>query len=98
MLTPASFLKSTTMDRDQLVSDLKEIIKPYTENLDALANINEQTDLMIDLKVNSANLVDIILDIEEKFDIVIDNDSMTRMINIKETMAVINEKLAENAG
>ena len=86
------------MDRDQLVSDLKEIIKPYTENLDALANINEQTDLMIDLKVNSANLVDIILDIEEKFDIVIDNDSMTRMINIKETMAVINEKLAKNAG
>ncbi len=86
------------MDRDQLVSDLKEIIKPYTENLDALANINEQTDLMIDLKVNSANLVDIILDIEEKFDIVIDNDSMTRMINIKETIAVINEKLAKNAG
>ncbi len=86
------------MDRDQLVSDLKEIIKPYTENLDALAHINENTDLMIDLKVNSANLVDIILDIEEKFDIVIDNDSMTRMINIKETMAVINEKLAKNAG
>ncbi len=86
------------MNRDQLVSDLKEILKPYTENLAALAHIDENTDLMIDLKVNSANLVDIILDIEEKFDIVIDNDSMTRMINIKETMAVINEKLAKNAG
>ena len=69
------------MDRDQLVSDLKEVIKPYTENLAALDSINEDTDLMIDLKINSANLVDIVLDIEEKFDIVIDNDSMTRMIS-----------------
>ena len=86
------------MDRDQLILDLKEIITPYTENLAGLENINEQTDLLMDLKINSANLVDIILDIEEKFDIVIDNDSMSRMVNIKETMAVINEKLAKNAG
>lgn len=93
-----SFLKNITMDRDQLINDLKEIIKPYTENLEALENINERTDLLMDLKINSANLVDIILDIEEKFDIVIDNDSMTRMINIKETMAIINEKLDKNAG
>ncbi len=93
-----SFLKNITMDRHQLMNDLKEIIKPYTENLEALANISEQTDLLMDLKINSANLVDIILDIEEKFDIVIDNDSMSRMVNVKETMAVINEKLAKNAG
>ena len=86
------------MDRDQLVNDLKEIIKPYTENIQGLENISEQTDLLIDLKINSANLVDIILDIEEKFDIVIDNDSMSRMVNIKETMSVINEKLAKNVG
>ena len=86
------------MDRDQLILDLKEIITPYTENLAGLENISEQTDLLMDLKINSANLVDIILDIEEKFDIVIDNDSMSRMVNIKETMAVINEKLAKNAG
>ena len=98
MLMLVSFLKNITMDRHQLINDLKEIIKPYTENLEALENINEQTDLLMDLKINSANLVDIILDIEEKFDIVIDNDSMSRMINIKETMAVINEKLAKNAG
>ena len=93
-----SFLKNITMDRNQLVNDLKEIIKPYTENLEALENISEKTDLLIDLKINSANLVDIILDIEEKFNIVIDNDSMSRMVNVKETMAVINEKLANNAG
>ena len=80
------------------MNDLKEIITPYTENKAALATISENTDFLIDLKINSANLVDIILDIEEKFGIEIDNDSMAKMITVKATIAVINEKLAANAG
>ena len=86
------------MKNDNLINDLKEIITPYTENKAALATISENTDFLIDLKINSANLVDIILDIEEKFGIEIDNDSMAKMITVKATIAVINEKLATNAG
>ncbi|TCC94409.1 acyl carrier protein [Pedobacter frigiditerrae] len=86
------------MDNDQIINDLKEIITPYTDHKEALETLTENTDLLIDLKINSANLVDIILDIEEKFGIEIDNDSMTKMINVKETIAVIKEKLAANAG
>ncbi|WP_316768919.1 acyl carrier protein [Pedobacter frigiditerrae] len=86
------------MDNDQIINDLKEIITPYTDHKEALETLTENTDLLIDLKINSANLVDIILDIEEKFGIEIDNDSMTKMINVKETVAVIKEKLAANAG
>lgn len=86
------------MDNDQIINNLKEIITPYTDHKEALETLTENTDLLIDLKINSANLVDIILDIEEKFGIEIDNDSMTKMINVKETVAVIKEKLAANAG
>ena len=86
------------MDNDQIINYLKEIITPYTDHKEALETLTENTDLLIDLKINSANLVDIILDIEEKFGIEIDNDSMTKMINVKETVAVIKEKLAANAG
>jgi len=87
------------MNNAELLNDLRTIIEPYTENKEALANINEKTDFLIDLKINSANLVDILLDIEEKFDITIDNDSMTKMINVKAAIEIINEKLAEkNAG
>ena len=81
-----------------MIDDLKEIITPYTENKDALNSITEQTDFLVDLKINSANLVDIILDIEEKFNIEIDNDSMAKMLNVKATIAIIEEKLATNAG
>jgi acyl carrier protein len=40
-------------------------------------------------------LVDVILDIEEKFNIVIDNESMERMVNVKATIDSIETKLAE---
>ena len=85
------------MNKEQIITDLKEIITPYTENKEALTSINEQTDFLVDLKINSANLVDVILDIEEKFNIEIDNDSMAKMLNVKATIAIIEKKLAANA-
>ena len=86
------------MDKHEIITRLREIISLYTENKDALENINEQTDFITDLKINSANLVDIVLDIEENFSISIDNDSMARMLNVKATVDVIESKLAKNAG
>ena len=85
-------------DKETIISDLKAIITPYTEETEALAAITEETDFIKDLKINSANLVDIILDIEEKFGIEIDNDSMAKMLDVKASIEVIEEKLAANAG
>jgi acyl carrier protein len=82
------------MNKDLLIEELRSIISPYTENKEALDNIDENTDFLKDLSINSANLVDIVLDIEEKFSIVIDNDSMAKMLTVKSTIAIIEEKLA----
>jgi len=78
----------------ELIEDLKDIVKPYIQNEEAFENINEETDFIGDLKINSANLVDIVLDIEDKYDIEIDNDSMEKMLNVKASLEVIKEKLA----
>jgi len=83
------------MDQNALISAIKDIVKPYTKNEEALNNISENTDFIKDLQINSANLVDIILDVEEKFNIVIDNDSMERMLNVKAAMEIIESKLGE---
>lgn len=83
------------MDRTKLLAALKEIVAPYAEDTDAVENINENTDFLTDLKINSANLVDIILDIEEKFGIEIDNTSMAKMLNVKATEEIVQQKLAE---
>mgnify|MGYP003454599066 FL=1 len=53
------------------------------------------SDFLNDLKINSANLVDVILDIETEFDIIIDNDSMEKMLNVQTAIEIITTKLSE---
>ena len=81
--------------QEQILVDLKEIVKPYIQNQEAYDQLNESTDFINDLKINSANLVDIVLDIEDKFDIEIDNESMEIMLDVKSALQVINSKLAD---
>ncbi|SMD14167.1 acyl carrier protein [Pedobacter nyackensis] len=81
------------MDREKLIAKLKEIVAPYTHDKEALAKINQTTDFINDLKINSANLVDVILDVEEEFDIEIDNLEMAKMLNVNETVTIIESKL-----
>jgi acyl carrier protein len=83
------------MNKQETIEKLKKIIKLYIQNPEAIDNITEETDFINDLKINSANLVDVILDIEEAFDIIIDNDSMERMMNLKAALQIIETKLAE---
>lgn len=82
------------MNKEELTAQLKVIIKPYTTNTDAYENFTEDTDFIKDLNINSANLVDIILDIEEAFDIVIENTDMERMLDVKTSVVIIETKLA----
>ncbi|GEC73780.1 acyl carrier protein [Flavobacterium flevense] len=82
------------MNKEELTAQLKVIIKPYTTNTDAYENFTEDTDFIKDLNINSANLVDIILDIEETFDIVIENTDMERMLDVKTSVVIIETKLA----
>ncbi|MBC8882510.1 acyl carrier protein [Flavobacterium piscinae] len=83
------------MNKEETILQLKNIVKPYVKNQEAFENLNEETDFINDLKINSANLVDVILDIEEAFNIVIDNASMERMLNVQATLDIIETKLAE---
>lgn len=83
------------MNKAEAIIKLKEIVKPYVKNQPALENLSENTDFINDLKVNSANLVDIVLDVEEAFDIVIDNESMEKMLDVKTALAIIEDKLSE---
>lgn len=84
------------MNREEAISKLKAIVKPYVKDQQAFDNLTEHTDFINDLKINSANLVDVVLDVEEAFDIVIDNQSMERMLDVKTALEIINTKLAEN--
>ena len=82
------------MKKEAIIEKLKVIVKPYVKNQEAFDNLTESTDFISDLQINSANLVDVILDVEEEFDIVIDNQSMEKMIDIKAAFEIIETKLS----
>ena len=81
------------MQRETILAKLSELIKPYVPDEAVLAQISEETDLLKDLKINSAHLVDIILDTEDAFDIEIDDELAEKMLTVKDAVAVIEGKL-----
>ena len=83
------------MNKEEIIEKLKPIVKPFVKDDEAFNNINEKTHFITDLNINSANLVDIVLDVEEAFDIEIDNESMEKMLDLENTIAIIQTKLAE---
>jgi len=81
------------MEKEPMILKLKGIVKPYIQDQEAFDHLTEETDFINDLKVNSANLVDIVLDVEDEFDIEIDNESMEQMLNVKKAIEIIQSKL-----
>ena len=84
------------MTRKELITSLQKIVKPYVQDQEAFKNLSEETDFINDLKINSANLVDVILDVEDEFDIEIDNESMEKMLSVKAAIDIIETKLADS--
>ena len=84
------------MTRKELITTLKKIVRPYVQDQEAFMNLSEESDFINDLKINSANLVDVILDVEDEFDIEIDNESMEKMLSVKAALDIIETKLTKS--
>lgn len=83
------------MNKSEVIEQLKTIVKPYINNQEAFENLSESTDFIKDLQINSANLVDVILDIEDHYKIEIDTVSMEKMVDVQSALDIIEAKLAQ---
>ena len=81
------------MDKSQIQRELKEIIAVYVPEKGILENLTLEHDLINDLKINSAHIVDIVLDVEEKYDIMIEDEAIMKMGTIGQAIEVINGKV-----
>ena len=81
------------MTREALLEKVKEIIKPYVGDNEAFDIVTEASDLINDLKINSAHVVDIVLDIESEFDIMIDDDEINDMTTVASSIDLIQSKM-----
>lgn len=81
-----------TMETREIIYCLKKIVQPYVQNDMAFQNFDRNTDFIKDLEINSAHLVDIVLDVEDEFNIAIDNDSMDKMFTVEDAVNIIKNK------
>lgn len=81
------------MSEKEIVSKIKNIVEPYVQRIEGLKDFTEDTDFLKDLQINSANLVDVVLDVEDEFNIEIDNDSMEGMLTVGDAKSIIQRKM-----
>ena len=68
------------------------ILRKYTFNKALLENVTPNSHMIKDLKINSARIVDIILDIEDQFQIVIDNKALENIATVADLIEVIERQ------
>ncbi|MFP4193603.1 MAG: acyl carrier protein [Desulfosalsimonas sp.] len=81
------------MDKDQIFNEVIGIIKDYVKDQSRLENADMDTSLLDDLKVNSARLVDIIIQFEDTFDIEIEDDDADSIRTIGDAVNYISGRL-----
>ena len=74
---------------------LKEIVSQYLPDDIDSTQIEMDSDFIQGLNINSANLVDIVLDVEDAFDIRLENEDMDGMKTVADALNIIEKKLSE---
>lgn len=75
------------------LTKLKEIVGQYLPDDVSSDAIQLDSKFIDELNINSANLVDIVLDVEDAFDIMLENEDMDGMQTISDALKIIEVKL-----
>ena len=81
------------MEKSEILAKLQPIIKTYITQPDVVVNITDESHLLRDLKINSAHLIDIVLDVEAAFNISITDEEVEKMDTVGNAVALIEKKL-----
>jgi acyl carrier protein len=82
------------MTQQETFDKVMKIINPYVKNPAALATVSLKTNILDELKVNSARLVDIILAFEDEFKIEIADEDADSVDTVNDAVELIMAKLS----
>lgn len=80
------------MEKTEILQKLEPIIKTYVTQADVPSEIKDDTHLLRDLKINSAHLIDIVLDVESAFEISISDEEVEKMDTVGSAVELIKNK------
>jgi len=75
-----------------VLGEVKRIVGRFAKNKAALEKATAETRIRKDLEVSSANLVDIVLEFEEAFNLTISDDELTKIVTLGDAVAMIEQK------
>ncbi|HNY44156.1 MAG TPA: phosphopantetheine-binding protein [Bacteroidales bacterium] len=78
---------------ENIKTDLINILKKYTLAKDVWNDFNDNSSIISDLKINSARIVDIVIDLEEKYDIEITDEELEKLTCFKDIVKLIDSKI-----
>ncbi len=81
------------MTTEQIYAKLLPIIKTYLPEDVSEEDIAPNKDLTGELNINSAHLVDVVLDVEDEFDVEFANADMENLRTINDAIEIIKQKL-----
>ena len=81
------------MSEQEIRDKVVEILKPYSKDAEALANVSLETNILNDLKVNSARLVDVVLAFEDTFEIEVEDEDADAVQTVGDAVQLIQAKL-----
>ena len=72
--------------------ELLEIVKPYLPNDVDESAIRPESRFIDDLNINSSHLVDIVLDVEDRYDIRVEDAEMEEMRSVADAIQLVMQK------
>lgn len=81
------------MERSEVNDKVFSILKKYTRKEEVWETASKDSKILEDLQINSARLVDIMLDLEDEFDIEIDDETMDNILTVENAVDAIHNKL-----
>ena len=81
------------MSQSEILEQVVKILTPYVKNQQALEQVGLSTHILDELKVNSARLVDVVLEFEDTFDIEIADDDVDSVETVGNAVSLIESKL-----
>jgi acyl carrier protein len=80
------------MEHQEHFRELLEIVKPYLpKDVDESA-IHPESRFIDDLNINSSHLVDIVLDVEDRYDIRVEDTEMEELRSVADAIDLVRNK------
>jgi acyl carrier protein len=82
-----------TMTEKEIFEKIVDIVSAYAKNKEKLARANGEMSFLSDLEVNSSRLVDVIIAMEDTFDIQISDEDAEKVMTLGDAVTIIKSKL-----